>query len=56
MYKRQELEVVRQDDGRFSVWGNDKEDTDLLRDTHKDPQALFAAIADLADEVVLDED
>ena len=38
------------------VWGNDKEDTDLLRDTHKDPQALFAAIADLADEVVLDED
>ena len=53
--KYTELEVVRQDDGRFSVWGNDKEDTDLLRDTHKDPQALFAAIADLADEVVLDE-
>lgn len=51
----EELEVVQQDDGRFSVWGNFAEDTDLLRDTRKDTQGLFAAVAALADEVVVEE-
>ena len=51
----EELEVVQQDDGRFSVWGNFTEDTDLLRDTRKDTQGLFAAVAALADEVVVEE-
>lgn len=37
----EELEVVQQDDGRFSVWGNFAEDTDLLRDTRKDTQGAF---------------
>ena len=51
-----ELEVVRQDDGRFSVWGNFEEDADLLQDTRRDAESLFSRIVDLADEVVEDAD
>ncbi len=47
-----ELEVVLQDDGRYSVWGNFTEDTDLLQDTRRDSGGLFAAVEGLADEVV----
>ena len=54
-FREHKLEVVQQDDGRFSVWGNFAEDTDLLRDTRKDTQGLFAAVAALADEVVVEE-
>lgn len=50
--KYEELEVVRQDDGRFSVWGNFLEDADLLQDTRRDTQGLFADIEGLADETV----
>lgn len=46
-----ELEVVQQDDGRFSVWGNFPDDSDLLQDTRRDPERLIPSICNLADEV-----
>lgn len=49
--KYQELEVVQQDDGRFSVWGNFPDDSDLLQDTRRDPELLIPSIRNLADEV-----
>ena len=47
--KYSELELVVQDDGRFSVWGNYGEDSDLLQDTKKDPLRIAAKILDQAD-------
>ena len=52
--KYQELELVVQDDGRFSVWGNYQEDSDLLQDTRKDPLGLIGKIIRQADEVIDD--
>ncbi len=46
----EELEVVVQDDGRFSVWGNRGEDSDLLQDTRKDYEGLIDRVKDHADE------
>ncbi|HCA71325.1 MAG TPA: hypothetical protein DHW78_10370 [Ruminococcaceae bacterium] len=50
-----ELEVVLQDDGRFSVWGNLPDDADLLQDTSHDPHHLVSKIFPLADEILEEE-
>ena len=49
--KYQELEVVQQDDGRFSVWGNLPDDSELLQDTRRDSERLIPSIQSLANEV-----
>lgn len=47
------LEVVVQDDGRFSVWGDlGDEDADVLRDTKPDHRGLLPQIAALANDVI----
>lgn len=50
----EELEIVLQDDGRFSVWGDYSDDAELLRDTHRDMDGKLPAAVALADEVVED--
>lgn len=47
--KYTELEVVVQDDGRYSVWGNLTDDADLLQDTRRDMQNRTAKLEPLAD-------
>ncbi|WP_050697539.1 hypothetical protein [Anaeromassilibacillus senegalensis] len=47
--KYTELEVVVQDDGRYSVWGNFPDDADLLQDTRRDSQNKTAELEPLAD-------
>ncbi|MGI5958062.1 MAG: hypothetical protein ACOX60_01420 [Massiliimalia sp.] len=50
----EELEIVLQEDGRFSVWGNYQDDADLLRDTHRDMNGNLAKVAAMADEIIED--
>mgnify|MGYP000159575729 FL=1 len=50
-----ELEVVLQDDGRFSVWGNLADDSELLRDTRPDRQGVMHLALHLADQVCEDD-
>ncbi len=47
-----ELEVVLQDDGRFSVWGDLEDDADLLRDTKPDWRHVAPQLEQLADQVM----
>lgn len=47
--KYTELEVVVQDDGRYSVWGNLPDDADLLQDTRRDFQNKTVNLEALAD-------
>lgn len=51
-----ELELVLQDDGRFSLWGNLPQDSHLLQDTRKDPRGLVKEAALLADEIRIEDD
>lgn len=51
-----ELEVVWQDDGRYSIWGNLDDDAELLQDTTHDPYHLVERALPLANEVVVDDD
>lgn len=53
--KYTELEVVVQEDGRYSVWGNLEDDADLLQDTRKDSQNLVSKILLWADEIQMEE-
>ena len=46
-----ELELVLQEDGRSSLWGNLGGDADLLQDTRRDPRGLARDAAAWADEV-----
>ncbi|WP_195984034.1 hypothetical protein [Clostridium sp. D33t1_170424_F3] len=46
--KYTELEVVIQEDGRYSVWGNLPDDADLLQDTRRDAQNRTAKLEPLA--------
>lgn len=50
-----ELEVVWQDDGRYSVWGDLDDDAVLLQDTTHDPRHLVPHTLPLADEVLEEE-
>ncbi len=50
-----ELEIIAQEDGRFSVWGNHGEDSDLLQDTRKDTEKILPELLLLADSVVMEE-
>lgn len=54
--KYYELELVLQADGRYSVWGNFDEDSELIQDTRKDPQGLVRQASFLAEEVWDDEE
>lgn len=54
--KYEELELVLQEDGRFSLWGNLPDDTDLLRDTRKDSAGKVEQLAFLAQRVIEEED
>ena len=47
-----ELEMILQDDVRFSVWGNTDDDTVLLRDTRPDFRGVAHLALHLADEIV----
>ena len=53
--KYKELEIVVQEDGRYSVWGNFHDDSDLLQDTRKDPDNRVKQLLALADEIVIEE-
>ena len=53
--KYNELEIVVQEDGRYSVWGNFQDDSDLLQDTRKDPDNRVKQLLALADEIVVEE-
>ena len=53
--KYDELEIVVQDDGRYSVWGNFRDDSDLLQDTRRDPENCVRKILVLADEISTEE-
>ena len=48
----EEIELVVQEDGRFSVWGNLTDDAYLLRDTRRDTSGMAAKLLPLADNVV----
>ncbi|WOC31594.1 MULTISPECIES: hypothetical protein [Caproicibacterium] len=50
------LEVVWQDDGRFSIWGDLDDDAVLLQDTSHDPRHLVEHALPLADGVEEDAD
>lgn len=50
--KYEALEVVAQEDGRFSVWGDlGEEDADLLRDTKSDHGRVLPQVIPMADDV-----
>ena len=53
--KYRELEIVVQEDGRYSVWGNFSDDADLLQDTRKDPEGRVKKLMLLADEIETEE-
>lgn len=53
--KYDSLEIVEQEDGRFSVWGDlGEEDADLLRDTKPDHSRALPRVIPLADDVTDD--
>lgn len=53
--KYEALEIVEQEDGRFSVWGDlGEEDADLLRDTKPDHNHALLRVIPLADDVTND--
>ena len=53
--KYDELEIVVQDDGRYSVWGNLRDDSELLQDTRRDPERRVKQLLALVDEIVEEE-
>ena len=54
-YRRyQQLEVVVQPDGRYSVWGDYAEDADLLRDTKRDHKGVIEQLEVFADDIDLE--
>ena len=50
-----ELEVVVQENGRFSVWGDLDDDADLLRDTKPDWNHVVPQLELMADEIMEEE-
>jgi len=51
----EELEIVVQDDGRYSVWGNYTDDADLLQDTRRDSAGAVKRLLALADEILVED-
>ncbi len=51
----EELELALQEDGRFSVWGNLPEDSQLLRDTHPDFDQVLPQVLPLADRMEVED-
>ena len=49
------MEIVVQDDGRYSVWGNLRDDSELLQDTRRDPERRVKQLLALVDEIAEEE-